>query len=141
MKHFICVPASSRSCSSRASSSSLASHSLNAAGVPAVAANKLHAPSLPALPLLLTLLALGPEIAEHFTEVEWLGHASYWCGKIGRADSGIEQVTAALEQVRAAKELAVRQYAIELGKVYADSSCASSCGRSVSKGKGRARPE
>ena len=104
-------------------------------------ADDLHAPSPPASPSLLALPALAPEIAEHFAEVERLGRASYWRGEIGHADSGIEQATAALEQARAAKELAVRQYAIELGKVYADSSRASSCGRSASKGKGRARPE
>ena|ERR1700761_1882112 len=104
-------------------------------------ADVLRVPSPPASPSLLTLLALAPEIAEHFAEVERLGCASYWHGEIGRADSGIEQATAALEQVRAVKELAVHQYTIELGKVYADSSRASSHGWSASKGKGRARPE
>ena len=119
---------------SRTSPSSLASRSSNAAGVPPLAADEFCAASPPASPSLLALPALAPEIAEHFAEVERLGRASYWRGEIGRADSGIEQA-------HAAKELAVCQYAIELGKVYADSSRASSCGRSASKGKGRARLE
>ena len=102
-------------------------------------ADDLRAPSPPALPSLLALPILAPEIAEHFAEVERLGRASYWRSEISRTNSGIVQATAALEQARAAKELAVRQYAIELRKVYADSSQASSRGQSASKGKGRAR--
>ena len=65
----------------------------------------------------------------------------YGQGELLCQPRAVVQSMPALEQVRAAKELAVRQYAIELGKVYADSSQVLSHGRSASKQKGRARPE
>src|ERR1700761_3235147 len=101
VNHLVCVPASSHSHLSRTSRtlcvspSSLASHSLNAVGVLPVAANEFCAASPPASPSFLALLALAPEIAEHFAKVESLGRASYWRGEIGQADSGIKQATGA----------------------------------------------